>query len=194
MVKVKSYLYDTDVVSEKAFNEHIKLYEGYVKKINEIDSLLKKDPQYESANSTYSYYRGLKRGETFALDAIILHEIYFETMGKVIKNPDKTTEKIIVEQFGSYENWLKDFIACSKAARGWCVFTYEQRTNTFRNILQDTHEYGDIIAGYPIIALDVYEHSYFIDYGTDKEKYILNFIDNIDWDIVSKKINVVLNN
>lgn len=194
MVKAKSYSYDTNVVSERAFNEHIKLYEGYVSKINEIDSILKKDPQYLSANATYSHYRGLKKGETFALDAIILHEIYFNTMGKVEKKPDKETEKIIVEQFGSYENWLNDFIACGKAARGWCVLTYEQRTNTFRNILQDAHDYGDIIAGYPIIALDVYEHSYFIDYGTDKEKYIVNFTDSIDWNVVGKRISVLLNN
>lgn len=191
MVKEKSFIYDTDVVSERAFYEHIKLYRGYVNKINEIDNVLRTDPQYDTANAVYSHYRALKKSETFCIDAIILHELYFEIMGKIPKKPDAATEKVFKEYFGSYESWLKDFVACSKSGRGWCVLAYEQRTKSFRNTMQDAQDDGNIWAGHPIIPIDVYEHSYFIDYGTDRAKYIENFINTIDWDIVGKRIKVL---
>ena len=94
--------------------------------------------------------------------------------------------------FGGLANWKEDFTACAKAARGWCVFAYEQRTGACRNILLDTHDEGNIAASYPIIVLDVYEHAYFSDYGTDKAAYINRFINNIPWDAVEKRAAVVI--
>lgn len=191
MVTEKTYNYDTNVVSQIAFNEHLKLYNAYIGKLNEIDNLLKTNPQLNTANSTYSHYRGLKKSETFVIDAIILHEAYFENMGETKKSPNSATEKVLMKQFGSYENWFNEFVACGTSARGWCVLTYEQRTNTFRNILLDAHDFGDICVGFPILVLDVYEHAYFKDYGTDKATYIKNFMNAIDWDVVGKRVSIL---
>ena len=191
MITENSYSYDTNVVSQVAFNEHLKLYKAYIGKINEIDNLIKLDPQLDTANSTYSHYRGLKKSETFVIDAIILHEAYFENMGQTKKSPTPNTEKILTNQFGNYQNWHDEFVACATSARGWCVLTYEQRTNTFRNILLDAHDFGDICVGFPILVLDVYEHAYFKDYGTDKATYINKFMDAIDWDVVGRRVSIL---
>lgn len=191
MVDAKPFIYDTSVVSERAFYEHVKLYQGYVNKLNEIDNKLKMNPQYEGANSVYSHYRALKKSETLCIDGIILHELYFSIMRTRRKKPDIDTQKIFTRFFGGYESWLKDFIACSKAGRGWCVLVYEQRTKSFRNIMQDAQDEGNIWAGYPILPIDIYEHAYFMDYGTDRAKYIENFISSIDWDIVGNRIRTL---
>lgn len=192
MVTANNYNYDTNIVSEVAFNEHLKLYNAYIGKLNEIDNLIETDPELQTANATYSHYRGLKKSETFTIDAIILHEVYFENIGKSKKSPNSVTQGVLIKHFGSFENWGKEFVACGTAARGWAVLTYEQRTDTFRNILLDAHDSGDICVGFPILALDVYEHAYFKDYGTDKAKYINNFMDTIDWDIVNKRMAILI--
>ena len=175
-------------VSERQFSEHYKLYKGYVDKVNEITRKLGNGENGSGeANSTYSLYRGLKESEGFALNGAILHELYFENLGGSAGKPGPKTEKLISVQFGSYEKFCEDLTACCKAARGWCVFTYEHRTASFRNILLDAHNVGNVILSYPLLAVDMYEHAYFYDYQTDKAKYISAVISNINWDVVDKR-------
>ena len=179
------------VVSKEQYDAHTKLYSNYVNKINEITDILETDPKRQDANSIYSFYRGLKVSETFALDGVILHELYFENLGGVKSNiPDELME-LFDMYYGGYENWLADFIACSKSARGWCLFCYEQRTESFRNLLLDAHNVGVVAMAYPLLVIDMYEHAYFLDYQTDKDAYINNFIKNIDWNIVLKRFKVL---
>ena len=73
------YTDDITVVDRDQFEAHIRLYEGYVKKINEIDEILQNNPGREEANATFSFFRECKRGETYALDGVILHELYLRT-------------------------------------------------------------------------------------------------------------------
>ena len=101
------------------------------------------------------------------------------------------TQNLINRFFGGTDKWKEDFIACATSARGWCVLVYEQRTGTCRNILLDSHDDGNIATAYPIIALDMYEHAYFIDYGTDKAAYINRFISNIPWGLIEKRVSVL---
>ena len=75
------YTDDITAVNQKQFEAHIRLYEGYVDKINEIDRILMNNPEREKANATFSFYRECKRGETYALNGVILHELYFVNMG-----------------------------------------------------------------------------------------------------------------
>ncbi|MCL2616459.1 MAG: superoxide dismutase [Defluviitaleaceae bacterium] len=184
--------YDTAVVSQKQFEEHIKLYKGYVDKVNAITDELANDGGRDTANAVYSKYRGLKDGESFALAGVVLHEMYFQNMGAGGGEPDIKTRMILEDSFGSYEGWLEDFKACATAARGWCVFCYEQRTRTFRNIMQDTHDKGPVMGMYPLLILDVYEHAYFLDFGTDKASYINKFVGAVNWDVVGKRVKALM--
>ncbi len=187
-IKAKDFVYDTPVVSERQYNQHLILYKGYVNKTNEITRDLENKELDKGANAIYSEYRGLKVAETFAIDGVILHELYFNNMGNKKTAQGPLTTAMMENGFGGYENFKKDFIACCTSARGWCLLVYDARTKSFRNILLDAHNKGQISMAYPIIVMDMYEHAYFIDYGTNKAEYIEKFIEFINWDVVEKRL------
>lgn len=182
------YTPEITAVNEEQFNVHMKLYEGYINKINEIDALLLEGGDYEDANATYSEFRGIKRGESFSLNGVILHELYFQNMGNGYSTPNKTTQNYLIQSFGSYENWENHFIATARASRGWAVLVFDWRSFRFRNISLDAHDVGNIVMATPILVLDVYEHAYFLQYANNKNEYINKFMQNINWSIVDKRI------
>ncbi len=189
--KVKfNYTDDIRVINQEQFDAHMRLYEGYVTNINKIDAeLLKGNAQREQSNTTFSYYRELKRGETFALNGVILHELYFENIGGNVSGPDKIVREILESDFGSMMNWQEDFIATAKASRGWAVLSYDQRSTRLRNISLDAHDLGNIAYSAPILILDMYEHAYFLQYADKKADYINQFMKNINWPIITERIN-----
>lgn len=190
--KVKfRYTKDITVVNEKQFEAHMRLYEGYVNNINKIDMILADNPQREDANTTFSYYRECKRGETFALNGVILHELYFENIGGNMNIPNPAAIQQLETYFGSFENWYDDFIATAKASRGWAVLSYDQRSYRLRNISLDAHDLGNIAYSAPILVLDMYEHAYFLQYADNKAEYINRFMENINWAVVGGRMGVM---
>lgn len=176
-------------ISEKTLKEHYKLYEGYVNKTNEIwDKLLTADRT--KANATYSEYRELKLEESYSLDGVKLHELYFENLGGPGGMPDGLISQMIVASFGSFEAWKEDFIACGISSRGWTVLCFDPINLKLHNYLQDLHNHGIIARTAPLLVMDTYEHAYFIDYGTDKNGYIKAFMDNIKWCEVNKRVSL----
>jgi Fe-Mn family superoxide dismutase len=168
----------------------MRLYEGYVTNINKIDEILREgDAQRDQSNTTFSYYRELKRGETFALDGVILHELYFENIGGNSPQPGPATTEILNTDFGSFQNWQEDFIATAKASRGWAVLAFDQRSGRLRNISLDAHDLGNIAYSAPILVLDMYEHAYFLQYADKKAEYINNFMKNINWNVIEERLN-----
>ena len=152
------YTDDVTVINRQQFEAHMRLYEGYINKMNEIDKLLMTEPDLENANSTYSKFRGLKRGETYALNGVILHEYYFENIGGYDTEPDEIIKKIFDRDFGGYENWIENFIATAKASRGWAILCYDPRSDRYRNISLDAHDVGNIQLSTPLLVLDMYHH------------------------------------
>ena len=187
-----TFHHQTDVVSQRQFDEHLKLYQGYVSKTNEITKKLAENPDLAAANATYSIYRGLKRGESYALDGVILHEMYFQNLVSENAVPGNRTLKMMELNWGGYDQWKAAFIASATSARGWCITAFEQRTQSCRNIVLDSHDDGLICGSYPLIVIDMYEHAYFLDYATDKAKYINNFIDHIPWTVIEKRVATVM--
>ncbi len=184
------YTDDITVVNQKQYEVHLKLYEGYVTNINKIDEILAHgDAQRAESNTTFSYYRELKRGETFALDGVILHELYFSNIGGSQPEPERFIQDILTRDFGSYDKWTEDFIATAKASRGWAVLCFDQRSRMFRNISLDAHDVGNITYSAPILVLDMYEHAYFLQYADNKSEYINNFMKNINWAVVGNRLS-----
>lgn len=180
---------DITVVDQEQFEAHMRLYEGYVTNINKIDEeLIRGNAQRDQANTTFSYYRELKRGETFALNGVILHELYFENIGGTETEPDQTSRAKLERDFGSFDQWKEDFIATAKASRGWAVLSFDQRSGRLRNISLDAHDLGNIAYSAPILVLDMYEHAYFLQYADKKVDYINNFMNNINWTVVSGRM------
>ena len=174
-------------ISEKQLKEHHDvLYAGYVNKINEIREKLK-TAEKASANATYSDFRALKLEEGFALNGVKLHEVYFDNLGGDGK-PKGPILDLINEDFGSYESWKEDLIACGMAARGWVVLVYDWDDKKLHNHVCDLHNQGGVWGASALLVLDMYEHAYFIDYGTSKKKYIEAFINNISFDRANQYI------
>ena len=193
-ITAKTYEYNTGVVTRKQFDDHITLYKGYVTKTNEItNALATATPEtLAAANATYSLFRGLKRGQTYALDGVILHERYFENLGERTTPMGRKTQQLLDTYFGGAQKWQADFTATALSARGWCILAYEQRTAACTNFLFDNHHDGQVTAAYPLVVLDMYEHAYFLDYGTDKAAYVNRFIAQIPWDNIEKRVAAIL--
>lgn len=168
-------------ISEKTMQiHHDKLYVGYVNKRNEIEEKLATTDRAQ-ANATYSEYGELKREESFAANAIYLHEYYFNVLGGDGKQTGDLI-KAIEAEFGSYDKWLEDFKAAGMCARGWVVLAYDFNTGHLHNYLCDSHNHGGIWGAMPIIVLDMYEHAFFIDYGSDRKAYIEDYMKNLNWE------------
>ncbi len=168
----------------KMLNEHVKLYEGYVKKTNEIQTKLESADKSE-ANGVFSYIGELKRQETFAVNGMKLHEVYFGHLGGdgVAKG---ALVKMIENNFGSMEAWKLDMIATGIAARGWAVLAFDFKDNRLHVYGSDAHNVGAVWGAVPVIVLDVYEHAYFMDYGVNRKDYINSFFANLDWNFADK--------
>ncbi len=165
---------------------HDVLYKGYVNKLNEIESkLAEADPA--EANATYSLIRELKREEVFATNAIRLHEGYFENLGGGGGRPGGEIARLIEEDFGSYEAWEREFKGLGIAARGWVVLAFDWSDRRLHNYLSDIHSDGVWDAS-PLLILDVYEHAYFLDYGTARKAYIEAFMKNVNWEAVNERV------
>ncbi|SNX55111.1 Fe-Mn family superoxide dismutase [Thermoanaerobacterium sp. RBIITD] len=183
----KKYDLVLDGISERTLKEHYKLYEGYVNKTNEIwDKLLTADKS--KANATYSEYRELKLEETYALDGVKLHELYFENLGGSGGPAVGLIASMIKCDFGTYENWLTDFKACALSARGWTALCFDPIDLKLHNYLQDLHNHGIVSRSTPLLIIDTYEHAYFIDYGADKKGYIEAFMKNVKWSEVNRRV------
>lgn len=170
-------------MSAHLMGEHYKLYEGYVKKANEILEKLK-TVDYTTANATQSDLRSLKLGYSFALNAIKSHELYFQNISGKGEKPQGWIASEIDKTFGSYDNWVKDMKATGIAARGWVWFAFDWQTGSIFNYLGDSHDAFPIWHATPLVALDVYEHAYMIDYGVARADYIDMFFKNLDWNSV----------
>lgn len=183
-LKPLSYAKKLTGISEKTVTiHHDKLYAGYVTKKCEIESKLdplEKGGDVSSANQTYSELRALKDGETFATNGVYLHEWYFEVLGGD-GTPSGDLADDLKARFGSLDNFVAYFTACGMAARGWAVLAWDTHDDALKVCIGDAHNQGGVWGAVPVIVLDVYEHSYFIDYGSDRKAYILDFWKNLDW-------------
>ncbi len=190
MREVKKMKYtELDGLSEKQLREHHDvLYAGYVKKIGEIEEKLK-NVDVSTANATYSDLRELKMEETFALNGVKLHEGYFDNMVSAGSPASGKILEMLAKDFGSYENWEKEFKAMGLCARGWVVLGYDLDEKKLKNILCDSHNQGAPWNMIAVLIMDVYEHAYFIDYATARKAYIEAFFKNIDWQYVDMRIS-----
>jgi superoxide dismutase, Fe-Mn family len=185
---LKPTLYELDGISRESVEAHYKLYEGYVAKRNEILRSLG-EVDLASANQVYSEIRGLKVDLTFAIGGIKNHEIYFEHLGGDGGDPNEAIGELIERDFGSAANWRADLKATGMAGRGWAWTAYDWDEGRLFNYIGDTQHTYPIWNATPLIALDVYEHAYFLDYQTDRSSYIDAFFANLDWSTVNDWVN-----
>jgi Fe-Mn family superoxide dismutase len=137
-----------------------------------------------AANQVFSEVRGLKLELSFAVGGIKNHEVYFEHLGGPGGTPKGTIAKLLERDFGSFDAWRADLKATGLAARGWAWTAYDWDEQRLFNYLGDSQNTFPIWNATPLVALDVYEHAYFMDFGTDRASYIDAFLANLDWGVV----------
>ena len=186
--ELKPALLELDGISRETIEAHYKLYEGYVNKRNEIMGKLA-EVDVAAANQVYSDVRALKVELSFALGGIKNHEIYFEHLGGGGGEPDGLIADLITRDFGTPAAWTADLKATGMAGRGWAWTAYDWDEGRLFNYVGDTQNTFPIWNATPLVALDVYEHAYFIDYQTDRGSYIDAFLYNLDWDTVNDWVN-----
>ncbi|MDO8466520.1 MAG: Fe-Mn family superoxide dismutase [bacterium] len=174
---------DLEGISLRTLQEHFKLYEGYVKKTNEIQKKVLEADKSE-ANGVYSYIGELKRQETFAVNGMKLHEVYFAHLGGD-GEPKGVLVKMIERDFGSLDAWKEEMIATGLSARGWAILAFDFKDDRLHVYGADAQNVGAVWGATPLIAMDVYEHAYFIDYGTNRKEYVNAFFKNLDWGFAS---------
>ena len=171
----------TTGISQSTHEEHYKLYQGYIKKTNEIMEKLK-TVDLASANQTYSDLRALKVELSFAIGGVKNHELYFDAMGGVGgPAPGKLGERI-ARDFGSPEKWAAEFKACGLAARGWVWLAWDRDLGRLMNYVGDAQNTYPIWNSSIVLPMDVYEHAYYLDFKTNRGGYIDAFLANVDWE------------
>ena len=182
--ELKPELLELDGISRTTTEAHYRLYQGYVGKRNEILGALQ-GVDLDKANQVYSELRALKVDLTFAIGGIKNHELYFAHLGGPGGDPDGAFRGLVDRDFGSVDAWRSDLKATGIAGRGWAWTAFDWDEQRLFNYIGDAQNTFPVWNATPLVALDVYEHAYFLDYQTDRGSYIDAFFENLDWDVVN---------
>jgi Fe-Mn family superoxide dismutase len=185
--ELRPVLLELEGISRETVEAHYRLYQGYVAKRNDILGKLV-DVDVASANQVYSKLRALKVDLTFAIGGIKNHELYFEHLGGVGGDPKGVFAELVERDFGSIASWKGDLRATAMAARGWAWTAYDWDEQRLFNYIGDAQNTFPVWNATPLVALDVYEHAYFLDFGTDRASYIEAFFHNLDYGVINGQV------
>ena len=174
--------------SETLLNNHFTLYQGYVTNTNKLLDTLATMLKDDKAGAPE--YAELKRRMGFEFNGMRLHEYYFENLGgKGALDKSGKLGKKLAEEFGSYEDWEKDFRAtAAMRGIGWTILYQDNLTGRLINQWINEHETGHPAGCTPILVLDVFEHAFMIDYGLKRADYIAAFFNNINWSAAEARL------
>ena len=160
-------------------------YGGALRRLNAIAEKLE---SLDFAATPAYVVNSLKREELIALNSTLLHELYFASLGGDGK-PTEMLGQALARDFGSVERWRGEFVAMANGlggGSGWVLLVYVPRDRRLVN--QYASDHGQAVAGgIPILALDMYEHAYHIDFGANAKAYVDAFMRNIDWQAVQDR-------
>lgn len=172
-------------LSEKLVVSHYENnYGGAVKRLNAISEQL---ATLDFAKAPVFVINGLKREELIATNSMILHELYFDGLGESAGPAGKLLDAIN-RDFGSLERWRSEFSSMGKAqggGSGWVLLSYSHRDRKLVNQWAADHTCS-LAGGTPVLALDMYEHSYHMDYGARAAAYVDASLNNINWANVAR--------
>jgi superoxide dismutase, Fe-Mn family len=181
-------------ISDKTLEMHFKLYEGYVKSVNELNAKISeilKDGKVDQ--DEFPDYSELNRRLGFEYNGMVLHEYYFQNLQKLGAGKpasDSAFIKAAETSFGSYDLWKTAFVGVGKMRGvGWAICYQDPNTGLISNHWITLHEIGNVSGFIPILVMDVWEHAFILDYApADRPKYIEAFFSNINWENVQKRL------
>jgi len=178
-------------ISRKTIENHLKLYSGYVTNANTINE---KVAEYMKDAKTHAYALGeLVRRFSFEFNGMRNHEYYFRSLeGGATSISDSKLKKQIEKDFGSFETWLNIFKNIAKIRGiGWAMLYWDKQNGKLTHAWVDEQHLGQLNGLDLILGLDMWEHSYMMDYvSADKTKYIDAFFENLNWGVIEKNFEV----
>lgn len=182
-----------DGMSEKMILSHWENnYGGSVKALNGINKKLK--DAFANKETPPFIIGGLKREQLLRTGSVVNHDLYFENLGGNGK-VDGITKQLITQSFGSDNAWesqFKSIAASLSGGSGWVILGYNYHLGTLENYWCYDHLHSPT-ATFPLLVMDMYEHSYHIDYGSAAAKYIDAFMKNVNFDVVNSRLEKVKN-
>lgn len=188
-----NFVVKTEKLSKTTKQAHDSVYKKYAESFNKISSELDAVNKHE-AGSYASKFRSFKMDEAYNLNAVKLHELYFNNVSDVASEIaiDSIPYIKLSRDYGNFENWQFDFMACAMSAReGWALTVYEPYKNCYMNVCVDGHTNGIPVGAIPILALDMWSHSYYRDYDVDKRSYLVAMMREINWDVIEARMALV---
>jgi superoxide dismutase, Fe-Mn family len=181
-------------ISDRTLEMHVKLYEGYVKAVNQLTTQIGemlKDGRIDQEEMPA--YSELTRRLGFEYNGMVLHEYYFENLTKGgAKKPDQGSAFLNAaeDSFGTYDMWKLDFSSVGKMRGvGWAICYLNPHSGRLSNHWISLHENGNIAGFIPALVMDVWEHAYLLDYKpSEREAYIESFFSNMNWKTVDARL------
>lgn len=179
-----------DGLSEAQLKAHFGLYQGYVNKLNEIwEKLATADRG--APNYSFNEYSELRRREPVAYNGTVLHELYFENLGKE-GEPSADLKKAIEASFGSFDAWVQDVKAILSSGHGWAQLVYDWNFHRVANMFIQSEHHVGLWPNVSILAsIDAWEHAYMIDYGTKKADYVANVLNALNWKVINQRFDKI---
>jgi len=192
-VTTKTFDIRTESLSEKNKKAHQELLAGYVDALNRVSAELDTADR-DGANPNNSQFRNLKLDEAHNINAAFLHGLFFENIGDVSSRITMDTLAFmrLERDFGTFDAWQKDFIACAMSARnGWAVTCYNTFLKRYINVVVDLHNTGIPFGCIPVIVVDCWEHSYYSDYLKDRKAYLFAMMRELRWTQIDERFEKV---
>jgi Fe-Mn family superoxide dismutase len=175
-------------LSEALLRAHFELYQGYVKKLNEIEALLTSTSR-EGANYSFAAYSELRRREPVAYNGTFLHELYFGNLGPPRAELAAAFRQAEEKAFGSWANAMADLKAMAQSTHGWVLATCDLGTGALRHTLvHSEHDGGLLVNQAVLLAIDCWEHAYALDYSIRKNDYVEGVLSHLNWAVVQSRL------
>ena len=189
VTQAKKYSLNTEFLSAKAKRARQSDLERHVKGLNEISAKLDTASR-DDADKYASEFRQLKVDETHLLNAALFRAYHFENISDLQSQLTMDTMSFLrlERDFGSFDEWQKDFIACGMSSRsGYVVTGFNTMLKRYLNFVVDIESVNVPIATYPVIVLDVSEGAYYRDYLEDRKTYIVAMMKELNWDKIEDR-------
>jgi len=189
VAQVKQFNLPTELLSPANKRNHIELYDEYVKHFNRISAELDTADR-SNANSDHSSYGDLKVDETYNMNSSYLHELYFSNISDLHSeiSMDSLPYMRLARDFGSFDDWQKDFVACCMVSRsGWAITYFNTFMQRYMNCAIDLHSLNVPMGSYPVIVMDMWQHAYYRDYLSDVKTYIYGMMKQLNWNVIEKR-------
>ena len=185
----KTFQQNTELLSDSAKTAHIALYNKQVVKFNETSAKLD-TANRKASDANGSEFRSLKTAEAHNMNGVYLHELHFANIGDPhsMLNADTLPYMRLDRDFGGFDAWQADFIACGLAAcDGWVMTCFNTYLKRYINVVIDANTIGIPVGCFPVVVVDMHEHAYYKDYMTEGGKYLRKMMSQLNWRTIENR-------